>query len=50
MGREQEGEIIAIDEKLSVVLRKAKRYRKEDVCLALVPKMPFIGGGPIISW
>jgi hypothetical protein len=38
------GTVIAADHRLSTVLRKVKRHRKEDIRLDLVPKTPYLAG------
>ncbi|NOS67325.1 MAG: hypothetical protein HOO67_03080 [Candidatus Peribacteraceae bacterium] len=41
----KKGKILAIDTSLAGVLKKVKRYKKEDIRLDIVPKTPFIIGG-----
>ena len=38
------GKVLATDARLSMVLQKVKRHKKQDIRLDLVPKTPFIAG------
>ena len=40
----KDGKVLATDTRLSRVLQKVKRYKKDDILLDRVPKTPFIIG------
>lgn len=40
----KKGKVIATDSKLATVLQKVRKYKKEDICLDLVPPTPYIIG------
>jgi hypothetical protein len=42
------GKVIAVDARLSAVLRKVQGHKRDDIRLDLVPKTPYLAGASAV--
>jgi hypothetical protein len=40
----KDGKVLAVDARLSTVLKKVKGHKQEDIRLDIVPKTPYLAG------